>query len=247
MHRLTWTRIGSVWAIDFVEPSELVDGRYPFMLSLLDVASRFTLLWQPVIHPDAVSVIEHLAALFEQYGAPLVLKADNGSAFLAEALKAVLGSWRVTPLYSPPANPEYNGACERNNGCLKEQTQYVAVQAGHGDWWSSENAEQSRLTRNATIRPRGHLGQTPDELWATRKPITELERVSFERTMADNQNQVLAEVGCTLESAAELAHYGRAAMDRLAIQRTLVSEGLLKFTRRFITLPLHELKAARIW
>ena len=43
-----------------------------------------------------------------------------------------------------------------------------------------------------------------------------------------------------------LAHYPQAAVDRIATQRALVGEGLLKVSRRLITIPLKQLKLAKI-
>ena len=45
---------------------------------------------------------------------------------------------------------------------------------------------------------------------------------------------------------AVLDHYPQAAVDRIATQRALVTQGLLKVTRRLITLPLKQLKLAKI-
>ena len=54
--RLTWLRVGAVWGMDFVQAPELVDGRYPFLWSVEDLASRSTLLWCPVNHSGWKSV-----------------------------------------------------------------------------------------------------------------------------------------------------------------------------------------------
>ena len=43
-----------------------------------------------------------------------------------------------------------------------------------------------------------------------------------------------------------LDHYPQAAVDRIATQRALVTQGLLKFSRRLITLPVKQLKLAKI-
>ena len=45
---------------------------------------------------------------------------------------------------------------------------------------------------------------------------------------------------------AAMDHYPQAAVDRIAIQRALVTQGLLKVSRRLITLPLNQLKLAKI-
>ena len=244
MSRLTWLRTGAVWAMDFVQAPELIDGRFPFLLSIMDLASRTTLLWSPVPHEDAATVLAHLGELFRGHGAPLVLKCDNGSAFLAESLKAFLTRSLVAALYSPPRRPQYNGACERNNGCLKSQTHHAALRAAHADWWSTHDTEVARATLNSTIRPWGHAGPTPDDRWRTREPLSEDERSSLRTLVATNQREVRQEMNHPLDVV--LDHYPQAAVDRIATQRALVSQGLLKVSRRLITLPLKQLKLAKI-
>ena len=244
MSRLTWLRTGAVWAMDFVQAPELIDGRFPFLLSIMDLASRNTLLWSPVPHEDTATVLAHLGALFAEHGAPLVLKCDNGSAFLSESLKAFLIRWLVAGLYSPPRYPQYNGACECNNGCLKCQTHHAASLGSHADWWSSEDTASARATLNTTIRPWGHRGPTPDERWRTREPLSAQERTNFRTLLATNQHEVRLEMNHPLDVV--LDHYPQAAVDRIATQRALVSQGLLKITRRSITLPLKQLKLAKI-
>ncbi len=244
MGRLTWLRTGAVWAMDFVQAPELIDGRFPFLLSIEDLASRYTLLWCPVSSEAADIVLAYLAELFAELGAPLVLKFDNGSAFLADALKRFLAQWLVAGLYSPPRRPQYNGACERNNGCLKSQTHHAASLASHADWWSSADTAAARATLNDTIRPWGHRGPPPDERWRTREPLSAAERTSFRTLVATNQREVRQEMNHPLDVA--LDHYPQAAVDRIAIQRALVTQGLLNVTRRLITLPLKQLKLAKI-
>lgn len=51
---------------------------------------------------------------------PLVLKGDNGSAFISEQLKDLLRTRRILPLYSPPGTPSYNAACETGNRQIKK-------------------------------------------------------------------------------------------------------------------------------
>jgi len=244
MSRLTWLRTGAVWAMDFVQAPELIDGRFPFLLSIMDLASRYTLLWSPVPHEDAVTVLAHLGDLFRAHGAPLVLKCDNGSAFLSDALKSFLTDWLVAALYSPPRRPQYNGACERNNGCLKSQSHHAALLAAHADWWSTQDTDVARATLNSTIRPWGHHGPTPDERWQRREPLSDAERTSFRTLLATNQHEVRLEMNHPLDVV--LDHYPQAAVDRIATQRALVTQGLLKVSRRLITLPLKQLKLAKI-
>ncbi len=69
--------------MDFTHPLYLIDGVLPAILNVRDLASRQQLLWLAVAREDAATVVEALADLFEEHGAPLVMKCDNGPAFRA--------------------------------------------------------------------------------------------------------------------------------------------------------------------
>ena len=53
---------------------------------------------------------------------PLVLKSDNGPAFVSAEVRAVLAERGVVALYSPPYWPRYNGAIEAGIGALREKS-----------------------------------------------------------------------------------------------------------------------------
>ena len=115
---LHWLRPGSVWAIDFSEAECLIDGEYPYLLAVRDLASHYTLAWLPVTEMTAEVTMAALTKLFATWGAPLLLKADNGSPFHAEATTAFLAAMQVQILFSPAYTPRYNGAIEAGIGAL---------------------------------------------------------------------------------------------------------------------------------
>ena len=121
------------------------------------------MLWLPAENETADTVICGLHELFEEHGAPLVLKCDNGPGFVAQALKQFLCDRSVVTLYSPPYAPWYNGAIERANRSLKELTEFVAEQAGHAGCWTSPDLHAARLRLNRWHRPWGADGPTPEE------------------------------------------------------------------------------------
>ena len=139
VHVLHWQQPGRVWAIDFAEPSLIgaswslpaVDGLYPYVLAVRNLASGYQLAWLPLAEATAEATQAALAHLFAVHGAPLVLKMDNGSAFRAEALKEFLREKSVIELYSPPHQPSYNGSIEATIGSLKKRTDQQAAWAGH--------------------------------------------------------------------------------------------------------------------
>jgi transposase InsO family protein len=237
---LHWQTPGHVWAMDFTEWPARVDGRDRYLLAVRDLASGAQLLWQPVPAPTAIEVRAALATLFVQYGAPLVLKSDNGSAFGAAPVPELLADFGVESLFSPPHVPQYNGAIEAGIGSLKTRTNQQAARHGRPGQWSSDDLAAAQCEANATARPHGANGPTPEERWAARKPQNPEERTLF-RAMGDRLRQEL-----DAESDPPQDERQRRARDRQAIRRALEQHGELLYTRRRIPLPIPRPNAASI-
>jgi transposase InsO family protein len=236
---LHWQQPGTVWAMDFSQAPRPIDGIYPYLLAVRDLASHQQLLWLPVLDMTAETTIKALGMLFVLHGgAPLVLKADNGPAFVAGATKEFLLPFGVNLLFSPPHTPEYNGSIEAGIGSLKTRTERYATRADHPAYWTSDDVAAAQSEANATARPRGEAGPTPDQLWQTRRPITVAERVRFQEAVLW-QRQVLGEMEClpTMEER---------RMQREAIRCALVEHSILLFSRRKIPLPITRQKTAMI-
>jgi transposase InsO family protein len=228
--RLTWHRVGAVWAMDFVLPTEAVEDRFPCVLSVCDLSSRFQLLWEPMEGETAEVVIAALRTLFQDYGPPLVLKSDNGSAFIAEVTAALLAEWDVVPLFSPVCQPHYNGTCERLNGTARVLTTEQASRAGHPHYWTREDLQWARLWHNEVRRPVPLKGCTPGELWNPRVPLSAEERGIFLRVVEANRLAERALHGYAANDP--LDHRTRAAIDRVAVRDALCAHGYLTITAR---------------
>jgi transposase InsO family protein len=243
MRRLHWLVPGRVWAIDFAEPSELgaawslppIDDEYPYLLAVRDLASGYQLAWLPVHQATAEVTQAALATLFEQHGAPLVLKADNGPPFRADQTKSLLQKAEVRFLFSPPYWPAYNGAIEAAIGALKRRTEEHAAQQGHARRWTWADALAARAQANAA-RPRRLHGLSPAELWAARTRITATERVRFE--LAVERQSFLARREMNIAQEQQLDHWQASAVDRKAIERALVEHDYLLFRRRRLPLTI---------
>ncbi len=77
LHALRWKRPGTVWAMDFSEPDQPIEGPFSQLLVVRDLSSNKNLLWQPLERATGWAVYMALRALFAKYGAPLVIKIDN--------------------------------------------------------------------------------------------------------------------------------------------------------------------------
>jgi transposase InsO family protein len=240
LHVLRWTQPGAVWAIDFHGPRPLVDGLHPYMLAVRDLASGHVLLWLPVGDATAHTVVRALTDLFVLHGAPLVLKSDNGSAFIAEELRQVTKNFGVKNLYSPPRTPCYNGSIEATIGSLKTRTEAHAARHGHPGYWTGDDAAAARTEANAYPRPHGELGPSPDQLWNARSPIIQQQRERFALEVDQRLLRIEAVQGWPENDN------DQRSLDREAISQALVELGYLFITRRSIPLPITSKKVANI-
>jgi len=187
---LHWHAPGRVWAIDFTGPLPPVEGHYPYLLAVRDLASGAQLLWLPVEEATAAVAADALAALFKTHGAPLVLKSDNGPPFIAEDVRKLAHEFAVEMLFSPAYTPEYNGAIEAGIGSLKNRTEASAARHGRPGFWTLDDVAAAQLEANATARPQGPSGPTPDQAWANRQLITPEERTLFRAEVERQHKEV---------------------------------------------------------
>ncbi len=223
---LHWTRPGTVWALDFAEPPQPIEGCYGRLLAVRDLASGFQLLWLPVPDESAAVTVAALEALFGQYGAPLVLKSDNGSAFIAGESAALLAAWGVCPLFSPPRTPRYNGSCEAGIGSMKTRTHHQAARGDRAGDWTCADAEAARQQANETGRPWGSRGPTPAEVWEGRQPVAAAERSAFAAAVGQAEREARRAQGYAADAALDRA--AQAAVHRVALSEVLRARGLLR-------------------
>jgi transposase InsO family protein len=244
IHVLHWSEVGRVWAIDFHGPRPLVDGLYPHLLAVRDLASHQQLAWLPVRDVTAATVLPVLTRLFREHGAPLVLKSDNGSAFGAQEVQALSRQFGVRNLFSPPQTPRYNGSIEAGIGSLTTRTEHAVARRGYTDDWTCDAADLARLEANAMARPQGITGPTPNELWFARTLVTLQERDAFGQTV----DWIRKGLELDLDGPADLplSEMKERALNREAISRALVEHGYLRYKRRRIYPPIRKQKAARI-
>ena len=192
----------------------------------------------------ADAAIDGLACLFAIHGAPLVLKSDNGPAFIAEQTRTFLESQNVFCLFSPPHTPRYNGAIEAGIGSLKSRTERHAQRHGHPGYWTADDIAFAQAEANATARPQGPRGPNPDDLWAQRSPITLPQRLAFTATVERHRADIQAREGKPKDGPRTDAK--ERLMDRDAIRRALGEHDLLLFSRRRLPLPINKAKSAEI-
>lgn len=254
-HAIHWIIPGTIWAIDYTFPLLPVDGAHPAILTVRDLASGCILLAEPCRHADAAHVVFHLHRLIAAHGAPLVLKADNGSHFTAAPVSALLQQHRIAPLFSPVYTPAFNGAVEADQGHLKARAGDLARRDDLPQEPSSSHYHAARDLINRT-RGTGWRGELPsaEARFANRQPITERQRAIFERHLENLLSEFAHEAQQALDDRlgqhAAAAQQGDASapaparkissdvLHRRAVAEAMKASGLYTTRRRLVRLPL---------
>lgn len=232
---LRWTRAGTVWAMDFTEAPCDIEGTCRWILAVRDLASGFVLAAYPCEHASTTTTVTVLRGLFRIYGAPLVLKTDNGSHFTAVGVEALLTAWGVVQLLSPPGMPPYNGAIESGMGSLKTRAWCAAARNDRPGEWTFDDVEEARCSANWFGSPRGLDGPSPNDAWNAKSGISDEERVAFLALVARCEGEVRVE-GAYLPDPC-LSKSELATIRREAIARAVTAHDLLLVRRRKVSPP----------
>ena len=239
---LHWTTPGAVWAIDHSQPPQPVDGQYAQILAVRDLASGLQLAWTAVPDATAAEALAVLEPLMHQSGPPLVLKSDNGSAFISERFMERLAHWQVVPLFSPARMPRYNGACEAGIGGMKRRTEFLAARQGCYDQWTVDQLYAAVVWANEDHYPHGLGKGTAASRFAARRPLAAAERDFFRAAVVEYEQELHA--ACTAGDV--LTDKLVAVCHRRAVRHVLVEHDYLSITRRSIPQPIRSTKCARI-
>jgi transposase InsO family protein len=142
-----------VWSYDFVF-DRTRDGRCVKIMSVLDEYTRECLALRAARNLTSEDVLEVLDELFVRRGVPEHIRSDNGSEFVAEAVRTWLATLEVKPLYIEPASPWENGYVESMQGKLRDEL--LNREVFDTLWEARVLLEQWRREYN-TVRPHSSL------------------------------------------------------------------------------------------
>ncbi len=146
-----------VWSYDFVE-DRTHDGRKFRMLNVIDEFTRECLAIRVNRKLKAIDVIDVLSDLFILRGIPGHVRSDNGSEFVAKAVREWITTVGARTAYIEPGSPWENGYCESFNSKLRDELLKGEI------FYSLEEAkviiENWRRHYN-TVRPHSSLGYRP--------------------------------------------------------------------------------------
>lgn len=134
--------------MDYAEPPLPWEEDFTDLVAVRDLASGLQLLWLPVPAAKAATTVAALVPLFVFYGAPLVLKVENGHPFVIDLTQEFLRQWQGARLYPPSHVPEYNRAREAGIGSMKARTHDHTPRQGHpanGRWPTRRQHGKKRI------------------------------------------------------------------------------------------------------
>lgn len=116
----TPTGPNQVWAYDFVH-DRCANGQGLKCLTVIDEWTRECLEIETESRLTASKVIGVLQRLFEEYGAPAVLRSDNGPEFIARAVKIWTLMNHTETVTIEPGKPWQNGSVESFNATFRSE------------------------------------------------------------------------------------------------------------------------------
>jgi putative transposase len=159
-----------VWSYDFVE-DRTHDGRKFRMLNIIDEFTRECLAIRVSRKLKAVDVIDVLSDLFILRGVPGHIRSDNGSEFVATAVREWITAVGAKTAYIEPGSPWENGYCESFNSKLRDELLKGEI------FYTLKEAQiviENWRRHYNTIRPHSSLGYKPPApeavLWPAAQP-----------------------------------------------------------------------------
>ena len=215
----TWTTPGTVWAADVWKPDAPVDGEFPYILDVRDLASGHIIASEPLHRADAESVGAVFERLYRHLGAPLVCKTDNGSEFTGDGAWQVHHRHGVEQLRAPPELPSYNGACEAGHGSIRFRAELLARRDGTPGDWSLNHLAGARDWANDRIDPK--TGSCPSRRFDGRLRVSEPQRIAFRQAVLVNRERRVEQLRAAARDGRRAISIDQPGVARWAIAKAL--------------------------
>ena len=99
-------------AIDLAGPFTTSTDKQHWLLIIVDVHSRFVLL-RTLPDKSSVEVAQALLKVFFDFGFPRIIQSDNGTEFVNQIIKHIVGTCKIDHRLITPYHPRANGTAER--------------------------------------------------------------------------------------------------------------------------------------
>ncbi len=207
LRRIHWNVPNVAWSMDPCEyRHETVPRDKVYLNHMQDLSSRYKFSPMTGGVPCGEEIAGYLAAHFDRFGAPLLLKRDDGGNLNHEAINQVLADHFVLPLNSPVHYPPYNGAIEEAQTELKNG---LAEKLAHKPSCPREHldAYASSVEHDLNHQPRPCLnGKNACQVYfAGRRTFTKWERRDAYVWITNVQNDILSSNGVQPQAAWRIA------------------------------------------
>lgn len=222
LRRISWNVPNVAWSMDPCEyDGRDAAGAKVYLNHMQDLASRYKFAPMTGDVPCGEEISGYLAATFDRFGAPLLLKRDNGGNLNHAAVNAVLEDYFVLPLNSPVHYPPYNGAIEEAQTELKNG---LATKLSYKPSCPREHMEAYASTvehdLNHQPRPCLHGSNACQVYFTNKRTFTKWERRDAYAWMTNVQGDILCSEGGVQPQAAW----------RIAVEAWLRMKGLITVT-----------------
>ena len=148
-------------------PSAVGETTYKYVLSVIDVFSRFLIL-RPVASKSAAEIADTLTGIFAEHGAPEIFQTDQGSEFKG-SVDALMSKLKVNIIRSRPYHPQSQGKDERSHRTWKDYLAHDLKEDPRTNWVANLPVYMSLY--NAS--PHSAIGhKTPFQVHFNRTPLT---------------------------------------------------------------------------
>lgn len=173
-----------VWTIDVKGWWRMLNGEKVYPITIRDLYSRTILAIEAAPDTKAVRIKAMFIELFELHGLPEYIKSDNGTPWAFRpglcgltTLSVWWMSLGISPLFIPPASPQFNAAHERMHKDMAEELQ---SKPALNLQLEQENADIFRIDYN-TLRSHDALGgKVPHDLYQSSKRSYSAEQIEFQ-------------------------------------------------------------------
>jgi putative transposase len=114
------TKTNQVWTYDFVFDQSL-SGKSLKILTLIDEFTRESLALEVGVSIKSEKVRQILQRVCWEKGFPELIRSDNGSEFIGQAVNNWLAENGIKPIFIEPGKPWQNGKGESFNGKLRDE------------------------------------------------------------------------------------------------------------------------------
>ena len=189
------------WGVDFIQDLPVTKAGNRHIITAIDYASRWVVA-KAVKNRDSTTVAQFYYELMMNYGTPLEIISDRGSAFLSEGLREFEKLQNIRHHATTPYHPQTNGMVERMHSMMGHAI--TTLCQGRSDRWD-EYLQQTlfalRVRKHAVtklspffliygLEPRLPGDDSPHKAWM--EPLDELEEIEEQ---AEYQARTFEELG----------------------------------------------------